>query len=658
MHNQIRSSDNTQNHAAMVTKHLDPLRPSSHILFLNVQRIEEANLVKEFCEAESDEEKFLHQQAKIKWLCDGDKNSSYFHRVLKGRNNKILDSCDTLFKEKLSSTDASKMITDSEIKRALFEIKDSKAPGPNGFTAAFFKQAWSIIGVDTCATVKEFFDYGKMLGELNATLVSLIPKFHTPEKVNDFRPISCCNVLYKGISKIITNRIKPYLGKLVSCNQSAFIPGRHIQDNILLTLEIMRGYNRKGGPKRVAFKIDIQKAYDIVNWEFLTNVLKGFGFHEKMVNWIMQCVSTAAFTLNVNGDRFGYFKGGRGLRQGDPISPYLFTLIMEMTSCTGSMNEEEFKAISSILPFVTGKLPVKYLGVPLIAKRLGVRDCGRLQLITALLESIHMYWASVFLLPITVIKDINKLLKNFLWSQNDTTKGKAKVAWSTICNPKDQGGLGLKDLQVWNQALLSKHVWNIAGLKESLWNVSMWFDNWSEIGPLFQYITYRDIYDERLDRGLKVSDMIDNSGWMWPNDWYGKFPMITSLNVPTISTGSDDKICPFSSDVWNRAQMTGDMNLNMNDWQRIIQDMSDADNSNSIKSIIRRLLLAASVYHIWQERNNRIFKDSMKSSVEVFKGIVEVIKYKRLGIIMKDSKAVTDVEDKWKISCKKYKKRS
>ncbi|GKE78342.1 RNA-directed DNA polymerase, eukaryota, reverse transcriptase zinc-binding domain protein [Tanacetum coccineum] len=295
-----------------------------------------------------------------------------------------MDSCDTLFKEKLSSADASKMITDvtdSEIKRALFEIKDSKAPSLDGFTVAFFKQAWSIIGVDTCAAVKEFFDSGKMLGELNATLVSLIPKFHTPEKVTDFRSIAYCNVLYKYISKIITNRIKLYLGKLVSCNQSAFILGRHIQDNILLTQEIMRGYNRKRGPKRVAFKIDIQKAYDIVNWEFLTNVLKGFGFHEKMVNWIMQCVSTVAFTLNVNGDRFGYFKGDDLLVMchGDAISVGVIKKALDTFSAVSglvpnnskstafyrSMNEEECKAIGSVLPFVTGKLPVKYLGVPL-----------------------------------------------------------------------------------------------------------------------------------------------------------------------------------------------------------------------------------------------------------------------------------------------------
>ncbi|GJV26340.1 RNA-directed DNA polymerase, eukaryota, reverse transcriptase zinc-binding domain protein [Tanacetum coccineum] len=396
-----------------------------------------------------------------------------------------------------------------------------------------------------------------------------------------------------------------------------------------------------------------------------------------MVNWIMQCVSTTAFTLNVNGDRFGYFKGGRGLRQGDPISPYLFTLIMEVftlilhkeidqepnfqyhfgckdvklshvcfaddllvmchgdaismgvikkaletfsavsglvlnnsksTAFYGSMNKEECKAISSILPFVTGKLPVKYLGVPLIARRLG--------LIAAVLESIHI--------------------------QNDTTKGKAKVAWTTIYKPKDQGGQGLKDLQVWNQALLSKHVWNNAGLKESLWV------KWVHSVKLRGKSIWEVSIDQEDNWGWKIL-----LRWMWPNDWYRKFPMITSLNIPTISTGSDDMIvwkdfngkikdfsCSFSSDVWNRAQMMGDMKLNMNDWHKIIQDMSDAGNSNSIKSIIRRLLLAASVYHIWQERNNRIFKDSMKSSVDVFKGIVEVIKYKLLGITMKDRKAV------------------
>ncbi|GKE43380.1 RNA-directed DNA polymerase, eukaryota, reverse transcriptase zinc-binding domain protein [Tanacetum coccineum] len=200
-------------------------------------------LVEEFLEAESDEEKFLFQQAKIMWLSEGDMNSS-------------IDTSDNLFHMKLSEENASNMVryvADDEIKMALFDINDSKALGPDSFTAAFFKKSWCIIGRDICCAIREFFITGKLLGELNATLVSLIPKVPIPNKVADFRPISYCNVLYKCISKVITNRIKPVLGCLVSHNQSAFIQGRHIQDNILLTHEIMKGYNRKNGPQRVPF---------------------------------------------------------------------------------------------------------------------------------------------------------------------------------------------------------------------------------------------------------------------------------------------------------------------------------------------------------------------------------------------------------------------
>ena len=142
------------------------------------------------------------------------------------------------------------MVTEEEIKQSLFDIEDNKALGPDGFTSNFFKKAQIVVKDDFCKAVKEFFDSGKLIGQLNATLITLVPEIKTPLKVSDFRPIACCNVIYKCINKILTNRIMKVLSKLVDQNQSAFIPGRAITDNILLTQELWKGYKCVNGPKR------------------------------------------------------------------------------------------------------------------------------------------------------------------------------------------------------------------------------------------------------------------------------------------------------------------------------------------------------------------------------------------------------------------------
>ncbi|XP_022003115.1 uncharacterized protein LOC110900536 [Helianthus annuus] len=167
-------------------------------------------------------------------------------------------------------------------------------------------------------SIKRLVLMGNLLRELNHTNIVLIPKIPTPSAVIDYRPIACCNVLYKCISKIVADRIKNALNDIVSINQSAFVLGRRISDNIMLTQELMHNYHRHSGPPRCAFKVDIQKAYDTVDWGFLRNALLGFGFHRKMVEWIMVCVSTASFSICVNGTVHGFFMGKRGLRQGDP----------------------------------------------------------------------------------------------------------------------------------------------------------------------------------------------------------------------------------------------------------------------------------------------------------------------------------------------------
>ncbi|XP_022040984.1 uncharacterized protein LOC110943550 [Helianthus annuus] len=339
-----------------------------------VLREKETSIRCKYQEALLDEERFLKQKSKVDWLAVGDMNSAFFHSSLKNKvhysrinviqdvSGKVyeddlvqlafvnhyenflgqqgdtsLNPASELFSNKLNVDVAGHMVrpvTADEVKKAMFSIGSDKAPGPDGFTAGFFKAAWPIIGSEVSNAVMDFFATGKMLRELNHTIIVLLPKTSSPYVVTDYRPIACCNVLYKCISKIVAERIKVGLNDIVSVNQSAFVPGRKISDNVLLTQELMHNYHRNIGPPKCAFKVDIQKAYDTVDWKFLKGILFGFGFHPRMVHWIMLCVSTTTYSVCVNGEVHGFFKGNRGLRQGDPVSPYLFTLVMEVLTAS------------------------------------------------------------------------------------------------------------------------------------------------------------------------------------------------------------------------------------------------------------------------------------------------------------------------------------
>ncbi|KAA3486878.1 LINE-1 reverse transcriptase isogeny [Gossypium australe] len=318
-----------------------------------------------------DHEDFLwRQKARCDWLQLGDRNTNFFHsRTIKRRKcNRIMslrvdngDWCSDQtilqnkaveFFEKLYGevptvlrdtpnngfpclnpseiTFLEATILNEEIKRTLFDMAPLKAPGSDGYHTLFFQSKWDILGNDVCQWVKNVFDGRPIEPELNNTLIVLIPKKDNPENFSQFRPISLCSVLYKLVMKVISNRFKVIFPKLISQEQAGFIVGRNIFDNIILAQEVIHSMrcNRKGR-KWMAVKLDLEKAYDRVSWDFINVSLTAAGIPIFLRNVIMSAISS--FTMQILWNRVPTqkFKPNRGIRQGCPLSPYLFVLCME-----------------------------------------------------------------------------------------------------------------------------------------------------------------------------------------------------------------------------------------------------------------------------------------------------------------------------------------
>ncbi|XP_074306305.1 uncharacterized protein LOC141641547 [Silene latifolia] len=417
---------------------------------------------------------YLRQKSKCQWAKDGDTNSAMFHKLL-GSN---------------------------AVTTGFYPHIAEKGPKVEN---ADWDTLWRIIQSDICKAIRDFFLSGQMLKQLNNTNLVLIPKTENPISVKEFRPIACCNTLYKVISKLLCNRLAAILPNLINSSQSAFIKGRSIMGNILISQDLVRLYTRKSMSPRCMLKVDLRKAYDSIEWKFVHQMLQSLNFPPKFIQWLMNCITTTSYSIVLNGQSHGFFPGKRGLRQGDPLSPLLFTLCMEYLSrllneayinsvmtfmevfhCFSSAsglqisNEKSDIILNGLTPgveddilkytgFKKGTLPFKYLGVQISHKRLTKLDCnvlvdrmllrirgwnkrkisysGRLVLVKSVLATIHNYWSQIFILPMGVIDRIKALCRNFLWEGGEGYSKAPLVAWSTLCKGKEYGGLGKECLE-------------------------------------------------------------------------------------------------------------------------------------------------------------------------------------------------------------------
>jgi ribonuclease HI len=618
-------------------------------------------------DALSKQEAFWQEKARLTWHLEGDRNTKYFHRLAKIKTstkhitslqdgatiitdqNRISDHVVNFYKNlfcanvvlqdsvlaedvipSLVNDDTNAILTmlpsHSEIKAAVFALNKDSAPGPDGFGAFFFQNYWDIVKTDVINAVLEFFTSSWILPGFNSNIIALLPKFPEAASIDQFRPIAMANFKFKIISKILADRLASIMPNIISEEQKGFIHGRDIRDCLCIASEAANFLHNKSFGGNLALKIDIAKAFDTLDWNFLLKVLKTFGFNDIFCNWIHVILKSAFLSISINGKSHGYFNCTRGVRQGDPLSPLLFCLAEDVLSrsisklvsqgslqlikgtrkvsvpshsfyaddlmiyckgqlsglralndlfakyasesgqCishakstiySGSITPRRLDLIVALLNFKIGSMPFHYLGVPIfkgkpkashlqpIADKIKLKFlawkasllsiAGRVQLVKSVIQSMLTYSISIYSWPVSLLKDLERCIRNFIWSGDLDQRKLVTVSWKKVCRPMAQGGLNIRSLIQLNEASNLRMCWCMLNSQAS-W-ASLLRDRVIKNGRAIRYHVFSSLWSGIKDQFAVI---LDNSVWLlgngnhinfWTDRWCGD-PLVEQLAIP------------------------------------------------------------------------------------------------------------------------------
>ena len=221
------------------------------------------------------------------------------------------------------------VFSESEVRVAVFQMEHNKAPGPDGFPPEFYQVFWDLIKDDLMALFMEFHEGTLPLNSLNFGTIILLPKKKDAKAIQQYRPICLLNVSFKIFTKVATNRLSTVAQKIIRPTQTAFLPGRNIMEGTVILHETIHELHSKK-QDGIIFKIDFEKAYGKVKWNFLQQTLAMKGFSQKWCSWVQQFTQGGNVNIKVNDQLGSYFQTKKGLKQGDPMSPILFNIVADM----------------------------------------------------------------------------------------------------------------------------------------------------------------------------------------------------------------------------------------------------------------------------------------------------------------------------------------